>query len=107
VWLREYRDEILANLDPPKTLQELHDAVKIPRSGTERHHIVEQGPAEAEGFPRSQIDASDNLVRIPKQKHRQISDWYSTRNFEDARFEGKSPGIGLETGVGRNAGSLG
>ena len=88
VWLREYRDEILANLDPPKSLQELHDAVDVPRSGTHRHHIVEQGPAEDDGFPRSMIDARDNLVRIPKQKHQEISDWYSTKSKD---FGGETP----------------
>jgi hypothetical protein len=80
VWLREYRDEILTDLDPPKTLRELNDAVEIPRSGTQRHHVVEQGPAEQDGFSRSEIDAPDNLVRIPKQKHQRISDWYSTKS---------------------------
>jgi hypothetical protein len=90
-WLREQQAEIETQLDPPKSLQELHDAVRVDRPGTQIHHIVEQGPAEKDGFPRSQIDAPDNLVRIPKQKHQQISDWYSTKNVEDARFDGQSP----------------
>ncbi len=90
-WLREHQAEIETQLDPPKTLQELHDAVQIERPGTQIHHIVEQGPAENEGFPRSKIDAAENLVRIPKQKHQEISDWYSRRNFEDTRFNGQSP----------------
>ncbi len=80
VWLRQYRDEILTDLDPPRTLDELHDAVSNLRSGTQRHHIVEQTSAEEDGFPRSMIDARENLVRIPKQKHQRISDWYSTSN---------------------------
>jgi hypothetical protein len=88
VWLRQYRDEILTNLDPPKTLRELQDAVQIPRNGTHRHHIVEQRGAEEDGYSRSIIDAPENLVRVPKQKHQQISDWYSTKN--DA-YGGLSP----------------
>jgi hypothetical protein len=90
-WLREHQAEIETQLDPPKTLEELHQAVNVDRPGTQKHHIVEQGPAEKEGFLRSQIDAPDNLVRIPKQKHQEISDWYSRKNVEDARFDGQSP----------------
>jgi hypothetical protein len=90
-WLRNHQAEIETQLDPPRTLQELHDAVQVERPGTQIHHTVEQGPAEKEGFPRSQIDAPDNLVRIPKQKHQEMSDFYSTKDFEDARFGGQSP----------------
>ncbi|MEJ0075985.1 MAG: hypothetical protein WDO17_11155 [Alphaproteobacteria bacterium] len=79
-WLREHQAEIETQLDPPKTLQELQDAVHVDRPGTQIHHIVEQGPAEREGFARSKIDAPDNLVRISKQKHQEISEWFSTKN---------------------------
>ena len=90
-WLRQHQAEIETQLDPPKTLGELQDAVNVDRPGTQKHHIVEQGPAEKEGFPRSKIDAPDNLVRIPKQKHQEISDFYSRRNVKDTRFDGQSP----------------
>jgi hypothetical protein len=71
---------ITAYADPPKSLEELHDAVSFPAAGYEIHHIVEQGPATAEGFPRSQIDARDNLVRIPKLKHQDITGWFGKPN---------------------------
>jgi hypothetical protein len=90
-WLREHQAEIETQLDPPKSLEELQGAVHVDRLGTEKHHIVEQGPAEKESFPRSQIDAPDNLARIPKQKHQQISEWYSRKNFDDQRFGGQTP----------------
>ncbi|MBM3543994.1 MAG: hypothetical protein FJX44_05760 [Alphaproteobacteria bacterium] len=79
---------ITAYADPPKTLEELHDAVSFPAAGYEIHHIVEQGPATVEGFPKSQIDARDNLVRIPKLKHQDITGWYATPN---ERFGGLRP----------------
>jgi len=79
-WLREHKAEIETQLDPPKTLEELQEAVDVDRPGTQKHHIVEQGPAERDGFQRSQIDAPDNLVRISKQKHQEISEWFSRKN---------------------------
>lgn len=79
---------ITAYADPPKTLEELQGAVSFPAAGYEIHHIVEQGPATAEGFPRSQIDARDNLVRIPKLKHQDITGWFGKPN---KNYEGKSP----------------
>lgn len=79
---------IVAYTDPPKTLEELQGAVSIPATGYDIHHIVEQTPAEQDGFPRSMIDGPDNLVRIPTLKHRQINAWYMIR--KDA-YGGVSP----------------
>jgi hypothetical protein len=80
-WIGPDRASLDSYQDPPKSLADLHDAVSpISKSGYERHHIVEQTPAEKAGYPRSMIDARDNLVRIPKWKHEEISSWYSTRN---------------------------
>jgi hypothetical protein len=88
-WLLGEAASILSYSDPPKTLKELQDAVSlISRPGYQDHHIVEQTPARKEGFPNSRIDDSENVVRIPARKHRDISDWYSTSN-ED--FGGQSP----------------
>jgi hypothetical protein len=87
-WLYKYDDHIRASLDPPKSLEELQQAVAEPRAGYEVHHIVEQTPAQQDGFDRRQIDALDNLVRIPTIKHRDINAWYQTRNDE---FGGLSP----------------
>jgi hypothetical protein len=91
-WLRERRPEIEAQLDPPKTLKELQEAVGQERAGTEKHHIVEQGPARGEGFSEKQINSSDNLVRVPKQKHQEISEWYSRTNDN---YAGQTPRDGL------------
>jgi len=44
------------------------------------HHLVEQTAAERDGFPRSMIDAPDNLVRIPTLKHWLITGWYQMPN---------------------------
>jgi hypothetical protein len=84
-WLRERQAEIETQLDPPKSLEELQRDVDEERAGTQKHHIVEQGAARGEGFPDSMINDSDNLVRIPKQKHQEISEWYSRKNdaFDD------------------------
>lgn len=56
---------IKSDFDGPKTPQELQAAAKNPQAGYEIHHIVEQTPAEKDGYPRSQIDGDDNLARIP------------------------------------------
>ncbi len=87
-WLLEFEPSIEAYLDPPKTLEELHQAVSNPKPGYEIHHIVEQTPAENEKFPRTMIDAPDNLVRIPKFKHWEINGWYGQPN---KAFGGASP----------------
>jgi hypothetical protein len=88
-WVREeYSDSLQTYIDPPKTLEELQRAVFSPTPGTQIHHIVEQGPAAQEGYPRSAIDASDNLVRIPTFKHEEITGWYGTPNKD---FGGMKP----------------
>ena len=84
----DYSDHLQSYIDPPKTLEELQRAVSSPSPGTQIHHIVEQGPAEREKFPRSQIDGADNLVRIPTLKHEEITGWFGTPNDE---FGGLSP----------------
>jgi hypothetical protein len=58
------------------------------RTGYQLHHIVEQTPAEQDGFPRSQIDGDENLVYVPTLKHYEISAWYQTGNDE---YGGLSP----------------
>lgn len=88
-WLYEYEAEIEASLDPPKSLEELLDSVRRPRAGYQKHHIVEQASAERDGYPRTMIDAPDNLVLVPTIRHRDINAWYQTREDE---FGGLSPG---------------
>jgi hypothetical protein len=77
-WVHEFVPYIAAYADPPKTLEELQQAVSTPAVGYDIHHIVEQTPAEQDGFSRSIIDSADNLVRIPTLKHWQINSWYQT-----------------------------
>jgi hypothetical protein len=97
--LRERQAEIETQLDSPKTLKELQDAVGQARAGTQKHHMVEQGPARAEGFPESQINDPDNLVRISKQRHQEISEWYSRSNKD---LDGKHLVIGSAGRTGKN-----
>ena len=87
-WLLEYEPSIEAYLDPPRTLEELQRAVATPKKGYDIHHIVERTSAEQDGFPRSVIDGAENLVRIPRFKHWEISAWYSRPNKQ---FGGRAP----------------
>ena len=84
------RDDYLieAYRDEPKTLEELQRAASTPKRGYDIHHIVEQTSADQDGFPRSVIDGPDNLVRIPRLKHREINGWYGRLNRD---FGGRSP----------------
>ena len=82
-WLRERISEIVTDLDPPRTLEELLADVHVPRAGTELHHYkMEQHVSKLRNIKQSEIDAPGNRVRIPVLKHRQISDWYRTSNEE-------------------------
>jgi hypothetical protein len=85
-WLKEYAPLIQSYLDPPKSLDELREGALARRPGYDVHHIVEQTPAEKFGIPRSMIDAPENLVSVPRFKHQEISDWYSTRNEKFGNF---------------------
>jgi hypothetical protein len=79
-WLLEYEANIEAYLDEPKTLEELQRAAQKPKRGYDIHHIAEQTSAEQDGFPRSKIHGPENLVRIPRFKHWEITGWYMTKN---------------------------
>jgi hypothetical protein len=87
-WIKEKVAEIETYRDPARTMQELQDAVDEPRPGTEIHHIAERTAAERWGFPRSEIESRENLVRIPTLKHYDITGWYSRPN---EKFGGLSP----------------
>jgi hypothetical protein len=87
-WILEYESSIEAYLDPPKSLDELQKALSTPKKGYDLHHIVEQTPAEKDGFPRSMIDAPDNLVRISRFKHWEITGWFERASKE---YGGLSP----------------
>jgi hypothetical protein len=89
-WLADkYLPYIIEYQDPPRTLLELQQATRLPSSEYYNdHHIVEQAPAERDGFPRSEIDAPSNVVRIPTLRHWQINGWYGRPNKD---FGGLSP----------------
>jgi len=87
-WYLSRVAEIASYNDPPRSLDDLQEAVSTPAPGYDIHHIVEQTQAEAEGYPRELIDGSDNLVRIPRLKHQEINGWYQTKN---ENFSGLTP----------------
>jgi hypothetical protein len=101
-WLQEHAERVDAYRDPPKTLEELQQAVSTPKRGYDIHHIVEQTRAEQDGFARSQIDAPENLVRIPTYKHWDINAWFRRRTSStmtprrESTFEIKVGTSGLE-----------
>ncbi len=88
LWLHVRYPHIKAYLDAPKSLEELQSDVGKPEKGYEVHHIVEQPAAELDGHSRADIDAPDNLVRIPTLKHWEITGWYMKGNDD---FGGLSP----------------
>lgn len=79
-WLEPAIDSIRTFADPPKSLKELQQDAYTPAPGYDVHHIVEQTSAERDGFPRSMIDAPENLVRVPRLKHWMITSWYMIPN---------------------------
>ncbi|MFN3659574.1 MAG: hypothetical protein ACK4UO_20190 [Pseudolabrys sp.] len=88
-WIRDYHAKIDSYRDPPKTLDELQDAVSAEsKAGYQDHHIVEQTQAARDGYPRRMIDGRDNVVRIPTMKHEDINGWYQRAN---RGYDGMSP----------------
>jgi hypothetical protein len=87
-WLDEFLADIKSYLDPPRTLEELQQAVSEPKKGYDIHHIAEQSSAEEDGFPRRIIDGPENRERIPRIRHRAINGWYGRPNKD---FGWKSP----------------
>jgi hypothetical protein len=79
-WAKEYAPVIWSYFDSPRSLEELQRNVGDPAPGYDIHHIVEQTSAEQDGFSRSQIDAPENLVRVPRLRHWEINSWYQTSN---------------------------
>lgn len=80
-WLDTDAYFINAYLDSPKSLEELNSGAAERRLGYDRHHIVEQTQARGEGYPESQINSPENLVRVPTLKHWEINAWMQTPNF--------------------------
>jgi hypothetical protein len=84
-WLKDRQDLIAAYRDEPKTLEELQRTVQEPKPGYDTHHIVEQTAAERFGFTRSEVNDPENLVRVPRLRHYEITGWYGTRTDEYGR----------------------
>ncbi len=85
-WLAEYWPEIRSYyLDGSKSLAELQAAVDDRQPGYEDHHIVEgqygsrSDQSNALRFG-DRLESRENMVRIPKWSHVDISAWYSRLN---------------------------
>lgn len=85
-------DQLHASLDPPKTLDELQTEPTENELGYERHHIVEQNPANVakspievviEKFGWDAIDDPSNIVWIPRLKHELITAYYNSTDEDD------------------------
>jgi hypothetical protein len=93
-WLDTDRPFIESYQDPPKSLEELRQAVSpVSKRGYQDHHVNERDAAKKAKFPNSLIDGSDNVVRIPTLKHWEITGWYMRRN---EKFGNMSPRDYLE-----------
>jgi hypothetical protein len=93
-WVVEYLPEIRSYLDAPRSLEELQNAVGDSGLGYQTHHIVESQydsidpDSNARRFGRARLDSRENLVRIPRWKHVDISAWFSKANDS---YEGLTP----------------
>lgn len=88
IWVYEFAERIAAFLEPPKALEELQRDAERWRLGTEKHHIVEEDAARKEAFLEEWIQAPENLVRISRIKHEDITAWFMTKN---EKYGGLSP----------------
>ena len=79
-------DQTNASFDPPKTLEELRRRPVLFALGYERHHIVEQNPANLAKSPvagpilkfgRAALEDPRNIVWIPRTKHELITGFYN------------------------------
>lgn len=94
----ELASDAFAYFDEPKTLEQLQQAAKEPKTGYDIHHIVEQNPARRDGFPEAWIESPENKVRIPRFKHWDINRWYSIKN---ENFDGMTPRTICEGRLGK------
>jgi hypothetical protein len=91
--------QMKANFAPPKTLEELQETPTENLLGYERHHIVEQNPANLEKdgeevlafdesenlekFGREKLDDPSNIVWVPRLKHEKITADYNRTDERD------------------------
>lgn len=85
-------DQTNASFDPPKTLDELSQRPTRFPLGYERHHIVEQNPANLRKSPvvtlvvkfgRAALEDPNNIVWIPRTKHELITGFYNGKGLDD------------------------
>jgi hypothetical protein len=75
-WLEGQIENIIADQDPPRDLDELIDRARggaVP--GYDRHHIVEQGPQNGD-LSQQQLQSPENIALVPKYKHWRITEYY-------------------------------
>ena len=85
-------DELRSSIDPPKTLEQLQQPPIENRLGYQRHHGVEQNPAnvakspaagELRKFGREALDDPCNLFWVPTYKHELITGYYNSSDDGD------------------------
>jgi hypothetical protein len=85
-------DQTNASFDPPKALDELSQRPTRFRLGYQRHHIVEQNPANLAKTPlaailvkfgRAALESSQNIVWIPTTKHELITAYFNSGDPND------------------------
>ncbi len=85
-------DRTNASFDPPETLNELRQRPIRFRLGYERHHIVEQNPANLAKSPldefvakfgRAALEDPRNIVWIPRTKHELITGYFNGEDPDD------------------------
>jgi hypothetical protein len=90
-------DQIYTNLLPPKTLTELQTQPQDHLLGYERHHIVEENPANiakddrpvaepARKFGYDALDDPSNIVYAPRLKHEQITAAYNRSYLSNSAY---------------------
>ena len=87
-------DQLYANFDTPKTLEELRAPPTDNDLGYEQHHVVGQNPDNVakqdlrfahvlEKFGRDKLDDPDNIVWVPRLKHEEITAYYNSEDDQD------------------------
>ena len=85
-------DQTNASFDPPKSLNELREQPARFPLGYERHHIVEQNPANliksplaafVAKFGRAALEDPTNIVWVPRTRHELITGFYNGKDVND------------------------
>ena len=85
-------DQLRSSMDPARTLEQLQQPPTENKLGYQRHHSVEQNPAnvekspitgEFEKFGRAALDDPCNLFWVPTYRHELIAGYYSSNDAGD------------------------